>query len=162
MPDYNNGKIYIIYPICEYDEGDIYYGSTTQILSKRMSVHRHQKFIKSLADKYGLENLKIELVCECKCETREQLNKEEGKYIRENKCINKNVAGRKTKEWKEENKNKVSEYHKKYREENKEKNLEWREENKDKLREKRIHYLEENKDRIREYAKQWYLKKKAQ
>ena len=160
MPDYNNGKIYIIYPNCEYDEGDVYYGSTTQPLSKRMAVHRNQNLIKHLADKYGLKNIKIELVAECKCETREQLNKEEGKYIRENKCINKNIAGRNMKEWKEENKNKVSEYHKKYNEENKEKQKEWREENKDKHTEQKNKWKEANKDNIREYAKQYYLRNK--
>ena len=30
MTNYNNGKIYKIEPICEYDEGDIYIGSTTK------------------------------------------------------------------------------------------------------------------------------------
>ena len=160
MPDYGNGKIYMIYPTCEYEEGDVYYGSTIQPLSKRMAKHRCQNMIKPLADKYGLENLKIELVCEFKCETKEQLNKEEGKYIRENKCINKEVAGRTHKEYREANKDKISERNKKYKEANKDKILEkkkqYYEANKDKMKE----YVEANKDKIKEYKKQYYENKK--
>ena len=152
----------MVYPTCDCEEGDVYYGSTTQPLSKRMSAHRCGNHIKPLADKYGLENLKIELVCEFKCETKEQLNKEEGKYIRNNKCINKEVAGRTKKEYIEENKDIISERNKKYREENRDKYLEKKKEyyeaNKDKMKE----YYEANKDKITEYKKQYYLKKKCE
>ena len=164
MPDYNNGKIYMIYPTCEYEEGDIYYGSTIQPLSRRMSAHRSKNMIKPLADKYGLENLKIELVCEYKCETKEQLNKEEGKYIRENKCINKLVAGRTKKEYRIDNKDKISEQKKEYAKANKDKIKEYKkqryEANKDKLLEKQKQYNEANKDKIREINKQYYENKK--
>ena len=149
MPDYNNGKIYIIYPNCEYDEGDVYYGSTTESLSRRMSKHRSKPLIKSLADKYGLENLKIELVCEYKCETKEQLNREEGKYIRQNKCVNKEIAGRTKTEYYEDFKKEISEYNKQYYEANKEKLSEYKKE-----------YSEENKDKISEYKKKYYKAKK--
>tara|TARA_R110000803_G_scaffold187408_1_gene249799 strand:+ start:40 stop:615 length:576 start_codon:yes stop_codon:yes gene_type:complete len=191
MPDYSKGKIYMVYPNCDYDEGDIYYGSTIQTLAQRMTKHRCQNMIKPLADKYGLANLKIELVCEYKCETKEQLDREEGKYIRENKCINKNIAGRNRKEWREANKDKICEYYennkekikeyyennkdkicenkKEYYEKNKEKSKEYRETNKEKIKEyrdenkdKNKEWREANKDKIREYKKQWYLKKKAQ
>ena len=38
--DYKNGKIYMIEPTCEYDEGDVYYGHTTSTLVKRLSQHK--------------------------------------------------------------------------------------------------------------------------
>ena len=38
--DYANGRIYKIEPICEHDENEVYYGSTCQILCKRMDTHR--------------------------------------------------------------------------------------------------------------------------
>jgi len=156
----------MIYPNCEYEEGDVYYGSTIQTLSQRMTKHRNNNNqIKLLVDKYGLENLKIELVCEFKCETKEQLNKEEGRYIRENKCINKNIAGRTEKEWYQENKDKLLEYKKEYYESNKDKFLEivreYRKANKDKILENKKKYREANKDKIREKAKEYYLKKKT-
>ena len=38
MTNYNNGKIYMIEPICEYEVGDIYIGSTTkQYLSQHFT-----------------------------------------------------------------------------------------------------------------------------
>jgi hypothetical protein len=150
MPDYNNGKIYMICPKTEYDEGDVYFGSTTQTLSKRMVQHRSNNCnIKILVDKYGLENLKIELVCEIKCETKEQLNKEEGKYIRENKCVNKDIAGRTPKEYYIDNKDKKKEYRKVFYQENKEQ-----------INEKRKIYYEKNKEQINKKRNEKYINKK--
>ena len=39
--NYQNGKIYKITANVNEDEGDIYIGSTTQSLSKRMAEHRN-------------------------------------------------------------------------------------------------------------------------
>ena len=65
MPNYSNGVIYMLEPTIEYDEGDIYYGSTIQPLYKRLHEHkksfRYNKPINSklLFEKYVLENVKI-------------------------------------------------------------------------------------------------------
>ena len=154
MPDYNNGKIYMIYPNCEYDEGDVYYGSTTQTLAQRMTKHRGKIQIKPLEDKYGLENLKIELVCECKCETREQLNREEGKYIRENKCVNKCIAGRTQIEYRDDNKDKLLKQGREYKKNNKEKvskkTKEWKTNNREEVNKKAKEYYEAIKDKLLE------------
>ena len=41
MVNYNKGKIYMIEPISDHDDGDVYIGSTTkQYLSQRMEFHR--------------------------------------------------------------------------------------------------------------------------
>ena len=41
--DFSQGKIYRIEPVCEYEEGNIYIGSTTQdLLCKRMTNHRDE------------------------------------------------------------------------------------------------------------------------
>ena len=94
-------KIYKIIPVCEYEEGDVYYGSTTQIyLCGRMSNHRqtYKKWKNNeyhfitcfeLFDKYGIENCKIELVEELNNITREELLLRERYYIENFKCINK-------------------------------------------------------------------------
>ena len=116
MPDYSLGKIYMIYPKVEnVEEGDVYYGSTTQSLSRRMSLHRSTKNCSSklLFDKYGVENCFIELVENYPCATKEELCKKEGEYIRANKCINKCIPGRpkneQMKEYRIENRDKVLE-----------------------------------------------------
>ena len=41
MTNYNNGKIYKLEPICEYEEGNIYIGSTTkEYLCQRLATHK--------------------------------------------------------------------------------------------------------------------------
>jgi len=143
MPDYKLGKIYMVYPKVEDpDEGDVYYGSTTNTLARRMTHHRTTKRCSSklLFDKYGVENCFIELVEEYPCETREQLNKKEGEYIRANKCINKIIAGRTQKEYRIDNFDKIKEL---------------RVGNKDKYKEyNKQHYIK-NRDNILEYHKQY-------
>ena len=122
MPNYQNGKIYMIW--CEDDK---YYGSTTQTLSKRMVGHRtHYKskngycssFI--IFEKYGIENCKIELVELFSCNSSDELRAKEGFYIRNNKCVNKIISDRTLVEWLEDNKEKRAEWFKKNYEKNKE------------------------------------------
>ena len=38
--DYSNGRIYFVEPICDHEDNEVYYGSTVQILCKRMDKHR--------------------------------------------------------------------------------------------------------------------------
>ena len=159
MPDYSLGKIYMVYPRVEnVEEGDVYYGSTTQSLSRRMAEHRGKSNCKFLFDKYGVKNCFIELIEEYPCGSKEELCKKEGEHIRANKCINKNIAGRTIKEWQKEhyieNRDKIREQYKEYYIENSDKILEQKKEyrikNRDKLKEKRI----ENSDKIKEQYKQ--------
>ena len=111
--DYANGRIYKIEPICEHDENEVYYGSTCQLLCKRMDKHRtnykcwlngSKTYTSSyiLFEKYGVENCKIYLVELYPCETKEELFAREGYHIKNNKCVNRIVAGRTQKQYYEE------------------------------------------------------------
>ena len=82
--DYQNGKIYKIEPIVDHEENEVYYGSTTQLLCKRMDRHRsgykqwkegksRMLTVYNLFEKYGLENCKIYLVENCPCDSKEEL-----------------------------------------------------------------------------------------
>lgn len=111
MPNYKNGKIYMI---CGGD--DRYYGSTVQSLSRRMVQHRFMsglgEYIKYrccsfiLFQKYGTDNCTIELVEAYPCDSVEELNRKEGEYIRQNNCINKKIAGRTRIEYYQDNRDK--------------------------------------------------------
>ena len=105
MINYNNGKIYKLEPNCEYDEGDIYIGSTTKrLLCQRMATHRleYRKWKDGLFpkytcfdifDKYGIDNIKIvllELVGSNTC-SLDELNAKESEYIKNTKCLNKPI-----------------------------------------------------------------------
>jgi len=94
-----------IYKVVDNSYTMCYYGSTTQQLSRRMAKHRlHYRLfgdgkfsrisVFDIFDAHGADNCKIELVEECPCETKEQLNRREGAYIRDNECVNKQIAGR--------------------------------------------------------------------
>ena len=141
MPDYNNGKIYKLWS----PEGiEIYIGSTTTSLSQRKAKHKHNSHLcrsKILFEKY--DDVRIELIENCPCNSKEELDKQEGEHIRKNtECVNMRIAGRTPKEWYQDN-----------REHNKERCKEYYENNKEKFKE----YYEKNSEKINEKNSQPYL-----
>lgn len=110
MPDYSKGKIY---KICSDDPDitEVYIGSTVQTLHKRWSCHISIAVIKCkkhashiLFEKYGVEPFHIELIQDYPCQSKAELERLEGKYQLEIKCVNIRVAGRTSKEWRTHNK----------------------------------------------------------
>lgn len=142
MVNYQNGKIYMIESLTG---GVRYYGSTTQQLSKRMVTHRSgfkkQKNITS-NEVLKFNDARILLVENCPCNSREELEKKEGEYIRNNECVNKIQAGRKMNKYREDNKEKIKETNKQYYNKNKKeikrKAKKYKEDNKEKYNEKII------------------------
>jgi hypothetical protein len=142
--DYKNGKIYTIR---SYQTDDIYIGSTTQTLTKRLSTHksdfkRWKKGTYHYVTSYELikySDVYIELLELCPCDTKIELHRREGELIRSMDCINKNVNGRTDKERKEY----IKEYKKEYYQENKEK-----------IKIQKKEYYQENKDKINEQKKE--------
>ena len=124
--DYKNGKIYTIR---SYQTDKIYIGSTTQTLTKRLSLHKanfkmwkkgkHNYSTSFELIKYGY--VYIELLELCPCDNKNELCRREGQLQREMECLNKNVAGRTMDEYLEENKDKIKIRKKEYREKNKNK-----------------------------------------
>ena len=146
--DYKNGKIYMLEPTCEYDEGDVYYGHTTSTLVKRLSGHKkpsNPTSSKYLIEKYGRDNIKIVLMELYPCSCKDELKAVEAKYQRENKCVNKRIEGRTGKEYQQDNREKISEYHK-----------EWYQDNRDKIIEHQKQYYQDNRDKKLEYHKEHY------
>jgi hypothetical protein len=114
---YKNGKLYCIRNTID---DDIYVGSTTQLLSKRMAMHRnklnykpHYKLYMKMAD-VGLDKFYIELIENCPCENKEELRTREGFVIREMGTLNSRIAGRNTKYWAIENHEHVKEHRQQY------------------------------------------------
>ena len=143
--DYKNGKIY---KIVDNAYTKMYIGSTTQPLYKRFSYHkkdyiiwknnkRNKVMVFDIFEEFGIDNCKIELITECPCENRMELNRKEGEYIKNNNCVNKRIAGRTQQEWRESNKDKKAEYNKEYFQANR-----------DKIIEQQKKYRESKKNRI--------------
>jgi len=185
MVNFEKGKIYTIR---SHKTDLIYVGSTVQPLYKRLDQHKrgYNKFVKcnkKYCSSYEIFKLDdepyIELVINYPCSCKDELHKEEGKYIRKIKCVNKRVAGRTLKEYDEDNKvmlkekkkeyyednkadinKKVKEYYKQNKEEIKEKMKEYREKNKEHFKEKNKEYWEKNKEMLKIKNKEYYEKHK--
>ena len=129
--EYHNGKIYVLR---SHQTDDIYIGSTTSLLSKRLYGHKSnfKRWKNGGKDNYvsSFELIKyddcyIELLEKYSCDTKMELCRREGELIREMECVNKNVAGRTINEYRADNKEKL-----------KEQTKEWRENNKDKIKDR--------------------------
>ena len=124
MTDYSKGQIYKI-----QDNGlnMCYIGSTVQKLCKRMAKHRkdYKDFLTGkrnyttvfdIFEHYGLENCKIIWIEDYPCNSKKELEAQEGKHQKETDCVNKHIAGRSSKERYEDNKDEVLSKCKIYRE----------------------------------------------
>lgn len=138
MPDYQKGKIYKLWSP-QGTEEEVYYGSTIDDLRKRKNHHKNTNFCNSriLFEKY--DDIRIELVEEYPCNSKAELLKKEGEYIKNNKCLNRNIPTRTPKEWYNDNKNYVKEYKKNYQQINKEE-----------LAKKQKNYKDKNKEFLKE------------
>lgn len=146
MPNYQNGKIYMI----ESLEGNCrYYGSSITTLARRLAEHRStikrgKKYITS-KEVLKYSDARILLVESFPCNSKMELEAKEATYIRNNDCVNKCIPQRSRKEYRQDNKDEIKEYQKEYRQDHKEVIKEYREQ-----------YRRDNKEVIKEYEKQYY------
>ena len=172
--DYQNGKIYTIR---SHLTDEIYIGSTTQPLTKRLSTHKAKYKQWKKGEQHYTTSFKIidfgdayiELLEECPCNSKMILEKREGELIRSTDCVNRCIPGRTKKEYYEDKKDKILEQRKEYRKNNNDKIKEWRENNKDKIKGyyqdnkdtiivKTKQYKKNNKDKISKKSKEYYEK----
>jgi len=162
-PRYQEGKIYKI--VCNITN-EIYYGSTKNTLEKRLQKHlekTHLCMSKQILDRGDYEMI---LIKDYPCNNRRELELEEGKYMRENECINIKIPGRTKKEYYEEHKEKLSLQMKQYREEHKkeisEKSKEHYEKNKDKIKQKVKEYRKEHREHLNKKSNEYRKKKREE
>jgi hypothetical protein len=155
---FHNSKIY---KITDNANTKTYYGSTTQTLAERMASHRRTyrcgnfgTTASLIFSEFGIDNCKIELVESCKCENIDELRRIEGKYIKENDCINRNIAGRTKKEYDIDNHDKIlaqrKEYRKRTPELHKKLKKQYYEGHQDQILAYQRQYVAKNKDKINE------------
>ena len=176
MSDYSKGQIY---KITDMGQTKCYIGSSIQKLCKRMASHRrdYKKFligqyhycsVFDLFDEFGVENCKIVWVKNHPCNSKEELEAEEGKHQKENQCVNRFIAGRSNKERYEDNKDIILERQKMYRDNNKDKIGEKNKQDYQNHREERLEKAKEYREREgqsekhSEYCKKRYEKKKEE
>ena len=153
MAKYANGKIY---KVLNTIDDEIYVGSTTQPLSKRMYEHRgvnkssmRKSKVYTHMTKLGVDNFYIELIEQCPCKTIEELNAKEGEWIRKIATLNVAIAGRNKKEYNNEHKHEAREWHRA-----------WRANNLQKRAEQERAWVKRNMEHKKEYDKQYQEKTK--
>ena len=172
MVNYQNSKIYKLY---SPSKNIVYIGSTTQILCKRLVEHlsKYKAYKNDNSKNYltsflvlDCEDYKIELLEDYACNNKQQLEKKEGEYIKNNECVNNRIAGRSRQEYYIDNADELREQAKQYNNVNKEKikehSKQYRITNADKIKERKKQYRINNIDKIKEYDRQRYLNKKAE
>ena len=173
---YQNGKIYKIWSL---QTDKIYIGSTCDTLTNRMCKHRldyknwkegKRNLVTSavLFDLVGLENCKLGLIHNFPCESKNELQAEEGRVMRANKdlIVNRCIAGRGKEEYRDEHKEEMKEYKKEYslkhKEEIKEYKKEYYQQNKEERTIKNKEYRDTHKEQIKEYIKEYQKEHKEE
>jgi len=160
MANYQNGRIYAIK---SYQTELIYIGSTTQILSKRLGEHRinyKKNGVTSSKEILKYPDYYIELIELFPCNSKEELLKREGYFIKQNIniCVNCCIPGRTYKEWINDNKEHIDELRKQHYLNNVEKLKEYQKQYHLNNAEKEKQYRLNNVEKIKEYQKQYRQK----
>jgi hypothetical protein len=179
MTDYLNGIIYMIKKFDDYDNENVYIGSTNDI-ERRKNQHKKRcnnpndkkynlKVYQYIRDNGRWDEFVINVIEAYPCSCKRELEKREDEIMCQmDSKLNTNRANRGQKQYRIDNREKILEYNKEqlleqnkeYYELNKEKileyNKEWYENNKDKVLEYHKEYYENNKDKKLEYQKEYY------
>jgi len=146
---YQNAKIY---KIVSENSNQIYIGSTIQTLKERLRKHRSDcKKEKGNCTSFIIirqGNYKIELIKDYPCNSKKELEREEGKYQIEMNCINKCIAGRGLKE-------SCKAYYNKNKEELNMKTKKYHQEHKEELNMKSKKYHQEHKEELNIYINKY-------
>jgi len=154
MPHYENACIYKIKHNEDYDDENIYIGSTCDIIKRRCrhktrcnnekDKNYHTSLYQFIRENGGWDNWIMIKIHDYKCSSKSELEIEERRVIDLLKPnLNKNIPTRTRKEYREDNKEVIAEKKKEYRKVNKEV-----------LAEKKKEYHKVNKEVIREKHKQ--------
>ena len=153
-----------IYKIYDNTNGNVYYGSTIETLSKRIAKHRydHKKWINNEVNKKCSSSIILinndysyYIVEEVEYENKWELRCRERYYIENNICVNKQIPNRNKQEYNQDNKDKINLLMKN-----------WKEDNKEYLKSYMKDYdnkrnsTEERKLQLKENAKNNYIKNK--
>jgi hypothetical protein len=173
--DYSNGLVY-----CIYDNNTnecLYVGSTTNFHSRK---NQHNKISRDLLknakyvfnihrkiNELGWDNITMELHHYFPCESKLELEREEGIWTRQLKpTCNHRIAGRTHAEWASENKEHLQDYHAEWWEKNKEieseKRKQWRIDNPELQKERKKAEYDKNRENYQARAKEYYADHKEE
>jgi len=170
MPIYQNSIIYKIKHNDDYDDTNIYVGSTTNFRIRKNQhksdcnnekckqyIYRVYQYIR---DNGNWDNFVMIPIEEYPCNSKKELEIRERYHIDLLRpALNRTIPCRTKKEHYEDNKEQISEQKKQYYEANKEyfneKKKKWYEDNKEQISKNKKEYYEDNKELILEYSKEY-------
>ena len=165
MPDYSKGCIYMIKKQNDFNNDNVYIGSTCNLIRRK---HKHKsrcnnendinynlKLYQYIRQNRGWNSWCMTKIIDYPCNSKSELNTMERSYIDDYKSkLNCIIPMRTLKEWRDDNKEKLVQYVKQYRNDNKDKIVEkqkqYHNDNKDKILENKKKYYDNNKDKILE------------
>ena len=166
MPLYENGVIYKLKHNLDYDDLNIYIGSTTNFRGRK-NCHKNNCYNEKskknnipiyqfIRDNGGWDEWIMIAIEEYPCDSKKKLETRERYYIDLLRPIlNKNIPSRTYKEWYENNKEIINQKKKEYREDNKEYFKKYFKDNKEILNQKKKEYYEANKEIISQKQKEY-------
>eukprot|EP00438_Fugacium_kawagutii_P003275 Skav211050 [mRNA] locus=scaffold1351:49618:50124:- [translate_table: standard] len=98
-----------------------------------------------LFDEFGVDNCKIVWIKNYPCNSKKELEAEEGRIQQETDCVNKRMEGRTKKEWTRDNEERVKEVKKR-----------WEKDNKEHVKKLKQMNYQKDKQRIDDKNKLWY------
>jgi len=160
MPKYENSVIYKIKHNEDYDDLNIYIGSTTNFKNRKNShknkcnneIHKDYNFkvYQYIRDNGNWDEWVMIAIEKYSCNDKKELEIKERYYIDLLRpTLNKHIPTRTVKEWYDYNKEKIKEQRKEYQQNNKEK-----------IKEQKKEYRDNNKEKINEKAKEKYQNNK--
>ena len=166
MPDYSKGCIYMIKKQNDFNNDNVYIGSSCNF-TRRKNKHKsicnnendkknyNSKFYQHIRGNGGWNSWCMTKIIDYPCNSKSELNTMERSYIDDYKSkLNCIIPMRTLKEWRDDNKEKLVQYVKQYRNDNKDKIVEkqkqYHNDNKDKILENKKKYYDNNKDKILE------------
>jgi len=177
MPKYENGVIYKLKHNLDYDDLNIYIGSTTNFKNRKnahktscnneKSTNYNSPVYQFIRDNGGWDGWIMIAIEVYSCDSKKELEIRERHHIDLLRpTLNKQIPTRTFKEYYENNKEIIKQQRKEFYEDNKEKKLEkqreFYEKNKEKIAEKHKEYNEANKVKLLEQAREYYENNKEQ
>ena len=171
MPDYSKGFIYMIKKQDDFNNDNVYIGSSCNFTNREYQHKRgcnkennkdyNYKLYQHIRENGGWNSWCMTKIIDYPCNSKSELNTMERFYIDDYKAkLNSNIPMRTHKEYRNDNKKKIAEKNKEWRDDNKEKieqyGKEYRKDNKEKIVELKKQWRNDNKEKIVEQKKQWY------
>jgi hypothetical protein len=154
---YQRGQIYAIR---SHQTNLIYIGSTIQPLHVRFGGHKKPSNECKSSEILKYTDSYIELLELFPCNSKKELNRQEGKWIRQLECVNKYIAGRTKKEFNLENKDKRKKWNAENKEQIAKRKAKYNAEHKEEIAKQQAKYNAEHKEQLEKYQAKYYAENK--